>query len=249
MDAMTSARNRRRWESCRRRSRGIPLAVVLGLVLAAPGAAWEPMVCWDDAGVWDPFAFDAWQPPRPLEPPPVVFEGFGLSGFAGRGSVASALRRCGASAPKNDDATVEFKGIDVQGPRGRDAAPGPLAAELRSRIDRIDVSAGLAANPERIEQGPSRWTGRIGLTNDRASGRESFEVRTMLVPSDTASVVGVAVGPRLERRLRRGATIFIDGQAEAQAIHSAEAGWWSVPGVSDGSLSMLGVTARTGILR
>jgi hypothetical protein len=71
----------------------------------------------------------------------------------------------------------------------------------------------------------------------------------MLVPSDTASTVGVTVGPRLERRLRRGATVFIDGQAEARAIRSAEAGWWSVPGVSDGSLSMLGLTARTGILR
>lgn len=221
--------------------------VALVLVMAAPAAAWEPEAAWEAAGAWDPVT--ASQPPFVLEPPSVVFEGFELSEFRGAGSVASALRRCGTKATTESDTPIEFKGIAVQGPRGRDAAPGPLAAELRSRIDRIDVSAGVAADPERIQEGPSRWTGRIGLSNDRETGSESLEVRTMLAPSDEASIVGVTVGPRLERRLRKGATIFIDGQAEARALRTADTGWWSVPGVADGSLTMLGLTARTGIMR
>ncbi len=223
------------------------LVALVCLVMAAPAAAWEPEAAWEAAGAWDPVI--ASQPPFVLEPPSVVFEGFELSEFRGAGSVASALRRCGTKATTESDMPIEFKGIAVQGPRGRDAAPGPLAAELRSRIDRIDVSAGVAANPERIQEGPSRWTGRIGLSNDRETGSESFEVRTMLAPSDEASIVGVTVGPRLERRLRKGATIFIDGQAEARALRTADTGWWSVPGVADGSLTMLGLTARTGIMR
>jgi hypothetical protein len=57
------------------------------------------------------------------------------------------------------------------------------------------------------------------------------------------------VGPRVERRLRRGATFFIDGKAEAQAMRSAETGWWSMPGTSTGGASMMGVMARTGVVR
>ena len=219
------------------------LVSLVSLVMTVPAAAWETEAAWEAAGAWDPVT--ASQPPFVLEPPSVVFEGFELSEFRGAGSVASALRRSGTKATTESDTPIEFKGIDVQGPRGRDAAPGPLAAELRSRIDRIDV----AADPERSQEGPSCWTGRIGLSNDRETGSESFEVRTMLAPSDEASIVGVTVGPRLERRLRKGATIFIDGQAEAQALRTADTGWWSVPGVADGSLTMLGLTARTGIMR
>jgi hypothetical protein len=184
----------------------------------------------------------------PLAPPPVVFEGFGLADFQGAGSVASALNDCACESHESEG-MLEFKGIDVRGPNGRDAAPSPMAAEVRSRIDRIDVAAGVAANPEFIGHGPSQWTGRIGVSSDRDSGSESFELRTMLAPSDMASMVGVAVGPRIERRLRRGLTIFIDGKAEAQAFRSADASWLPVPGGTDGSLATLGVTARTGIVR
>jgi hypothetical protein len=242
-------------------------AIAWGLALAVPAAGWD----FDDAAVesfgawatfsestaWDPFPAEdmllAWEPTGgvagPVEPPAVAFEGFGLAGFQGSGSVKAALRRCRSSMHKDSGKAVEFCGIDVRGPGRGQAGPGPLAAELRSRIDKIDISAGMAANPERIEEGPSRWTGRIGLTNDRETGSESLEVRTMLAPSDERSIVGVTVGPRVERHLRRGLTVFVDGQAEARAFRAADTGWWGLPGTTDSSLAMLGVTARTGIMR
>ncbi len=187
-------------------------------------------------------------PIMPLAPPPVIFEGFGLGDFQGTGSVAAALDACGSDSHP-EEAMLEFKGIAVRGPNGDATAPAPMAAEVRSRIDRIDVAAGVAANPEFIGHGPSQWTGRIGVSNERGAVRESFELRTMLAPSEVASIVGVTVGPRFERRLRKGLTIFIDGQAEAQALRPADSGWLSLPGVADGSLATVGVTARTGIVR
>lgn len=184
-----------------------------------------------------------------IDPPPVVFEGLGLASFQGAGSVAVALRQVGTTAVDPARPPLEFKGIDVRGPTGPHATPGPLAAELRSRIDRFDVAAGLLADPAAIDHGPSRWTGRIGLANDRDGGRDSLELRTMLAPGQEQSLIGVAVGPRVERRLGRGITFFLDGQAEAQALRSAESGWWTLPGTSTADLTMLGVTARTGLLR
>jgi hypothetical protein len=188
-------------------------------------------------------------PTRAIDPPPVVFEGLGLAGFTGAGSVAAALRQVNTTATKPTDIPLTFQGINVRGPSGPNAAPAPLTAELRSRIDRIEVAAGLLADPAVIQSGPSQWTGRIGLAHDGAAGRESLEVRTMLAPGVEQSLVGVAVGPRLERRLRKGTLFFIDGQAEAQAFHSQESNWWMMPGTSRENYSMLGLTARTGIVR
>jgi hypothetical protein len=71
----------------------------------------------------------------------------------------------------------------------------------------------------------------------------------MLAPGPESSLIGVAVGPRVERRFGKGMTFFIDGQAEAQAVRGADAGWWSLPGSSTADLTMLGVTARTGLVR
>jgi hypothetical protein len=188
-------------------------------------------------------------PALALDPPPVVFEGLGLASFQGASSVAAALRQVGTDPVDPAQPPVEFKGISVRGPTGRDAAPGPLAAELRSRIDRFDVAAGMLADPAAITSGPSRWTGRIGLAQDRDTGRESLEVRTTLAPGPESSLIGVSFGPRVERRFGKGMTFFIDGQAEAQAVRGADAGWWSLPGTSTADLTMLGVTARTGLVR
>jgi hypothetical protein len=214
--------------SARRPPRTARLPAVLALALAALLAA---------APAWA------------VEPPPVVFEDLGLAGFQGAGSVAAALRRVGTESIDPMRLPVEFKGISVKGPSGRDAAPGPVAAELRSRIDRFDVAAGMLADPAEITSGPSRWTGRIGLAQDRETGRESLEVRTVLAPGPESSLIGVAVGPRVERRFGKGMTFFIDGQAEAQAVRGADAGWWALPGTSSADLTMLGVTARTGLVR
>jgi hypothetical protein len=188
-------------------------------------------------------------PAAAIEPPPVVFEGLELAGFQGAGSVAAALRQVGTAPIDPAKPPLEFTGIAVRGPTGPQATPGPLAAELRSRVDRFDVAAGLLADPAVIDEGPSRWTGRIGLANDRDGGRESLEVRTMLAPGHERSLIGVAVGPRVERRLGKGITFFLDGQAEAQALRPAESGWWTLPGTSTSDLTMLGVTARTGLVR
>ncbi len=185
-----------------------------------------------------------------IEPPPVVFEGLGLAGFEGAGSVAAALREVSRSpAPDPARPPLEFTGVAVRGPSGPNDTPGPLAAEIRSRIDRIDMAAGLLADPAAIDQGPSRWTGRIAVASDRETGRESLEVRTMLAPGQEQSLFGVSVGPRVERRLGTGITFFLDGQAEAQAMRPAESGWWTLPGSSSADLTMLGVTARTGLVR
>jgi len=188
-------------------------------------------------------------PAAAVDPPPVVFEGLGLGGFEGSGSVAAALRQAGGQRDDEIRPPLEFKGIVVRGPSGPDATPGPMSAELRSRIDRIDVAAGVLADPAMIGEGPSRWTGRIGVASDHASGRESLELRTMLAPGHERSLIGVTVGPRVERRLGRGITFFIDGQAEAQAVRPADTGWWTLPGTSTADLTMLGVTARTGLVR
>lgn len=184
-----------------------------------------------------------------VDPPPVVFEGLGLGDFAGTGSVAAALRQVNPAPVAPPESPLVFQGIAVRGPNGATAAPAPLTAELRSRIDRIEVAAGLLADPTVIHYGPSQWTGRIGLARDGSTGRESLEVRTMLAPGFEQSLVGITVGPRLERRLGKGTTFFIDGQAEAQAIHSADSNWWMLPGTSRENYSMLGVTARTGLVR
>lgn len=183
------------------------------------------------------------------DPPPVVFEGLGLGGFEGTESVSAALGRVPAGRRDAADSPIEFRGIAVQGPNGRDAAPIPLTAEVRSRVDRFDLAAGLLADPAAIEAGPSLWTGRLGLANDGRAGRESLELRTTLAPGPERSLIGVAVGPRVERRLGGGMTFFLDGHAEAQAARPAEAGWWTLPGTSLDDLTTLGVAARTGLVR
>lgn len=212
--------------ACRRWITGLPVVVGLAVVVTQTSAP-----------VWA------------IDPPPVVFEGLGLAGFEGAGSVAAAMRRVGTGPSEPIEPPVEFKGISVQGPSGRDPLPIPLAAEVRSRIDRFDVAAGMLADPASITAGPARWTGRIGMAHDRATGSESLEVRTTLAPGHDSSLIGVAFGPRVERRFGNGMTFFIDGHAEAQAVRGADAGWWSLPGTSTAELTMLGVTARTGLVR
>ncbi len=133
-----------------------------------------------------------------IEPPPVIFEGLGLGDFAGDGSVAAALRKVDTTPVVAAETPLVFEGINVSGPSGVTAVPTPLAAEFRSRIKRIEVAAGVLADPAAIQSGPSQWTGRIGLARDGASGRESLEVRTLLAPGLEQSLVGVAVGPRIE---------------------------------------------------
>lgn len=179
---------------------------------------------------------------------PVAFEGFGLAGFEGSGSIAAELERIEAAAERERLGRMPELAVAVPRPAGRDAPPVPLTAELRHRIDRFDVAAGLLADSELVSQGPARWVGRVRLSNDRANGRESVELRTTIGNNAEWGLVGVELGPRVELRVGKGATFFIDGKAEAQAMRSADTGWWSFSGAANDG-SMVGVTARTGLTR
>lgn len=173
----------------------------------------------------------------------VTFEGLGLGDFTGAESVAAALRRVDATAAQEKARALR---VAVQGPGGRDQQPAPLAAEVRSRLEGIDVAAGMLADPDVVWEGPMRWTGRVGVSTDRPTGRESLELRTVLGRNGEAGLLGLELGPRFERRLEDGITVFMDGKAEAQAMRSAETGWWTLPGpgVAGGAV---GVAARTGL--
>lgn len=184
-----------------------------------------------------------------LGTPPVVFDGLGLDNFEGTGSIAAELDRIELTAERDRAVRMPAIAVAMQGPVGRDAPPVPLAAEVRSRIDRFDVSAGLLADSQVVAEGPARWTGRVGVANDRANGRESLELRTIVGNNAEWGLVGVELGPRLERKVGKGVTVFFDGKAEAQAMRSAETGWWSLPGTATDGASMVGVTARTGLTR
>lgn len=198
-----------------------------------------------------PAAVAAGNAGSPVAPPPVVFEGFGLEGFAGAGSVAAALREANAAAPAPEEWQNGIPRFDlkVRGPSGRgDAMALPLAAEVRSRIDAFDLAAGLQADSLAFQEGRADWTGRIGMKAEHDAGSEGIELRTLIGRRNETGMLGIEVGPRIERRLRRGLVFFIDGKAEARALRSEDTGWWALPGTSTAE-GMLGVTARTGLVR
>lgn len=175
--------------------------------------------------------------------PPVVFEGFGLGDFEASGSIAAALR--GAVAESDSDGPP--LDVVVRGPTGRQAVAEQLAAEIRSRIDDLGFSAGLVTTPDVIHEGPAVWVGGMQLESAHGEGRELLELRTSVSQVQQSGVLGIELGPRIERRLKRGAVLFLDGKAEAKALKSIETGVWSLPGVSDDAT--VGVTARTGLSR
>ena len=73
-------------------------------------------------------------------------------------------------------------------------------------------------------------------------------MRTTVGNNAEWGLVGVEVGPRLERRLGKGVTVFLHGTAEARAMRSPETGTWTLPGTAaDGSA--VGVAASTGLAR
>lgn len=184
-----------------------------------------------------------------VEDPARPFTGFGLGDFEGAGSIAAALRRAEAGQAADESEPVPgvaFRGLAVQGPNGRDLL-SPIAAEVRSRIERFDVAAGVGARQDRLTDGPSQWMGRIGIAHELPAGTARLDLRTTLGSPEAGGMLGLEIGPRLERRLPRGTTLFIDGRAEARAARDPEGGMWLVPGVErEGSV---GVAARAGIVR
>lgn len=187
--------------------------------------------------------------------------------LVGDDSVAAALRRFEAEQARERSGLLHLPGITIrelavagpspggrslpgqvgQAPAGR-GEPGPLSAELRTRVRHLDVAAGVRAEQRETAFEPAEWSGRLGVASEHESGREAFELRTSLAGREAGNVLGIEVGPRFERRLRRGATFFIDGRAAAEAPRP-EQGWWSLPGAAGDGSTTVGVTARTGITR
>lgn len=185
------------------------------------------------------------------QPPSVAFEGFGLGDFQGAGSIASALRQLDAARLREQEAEQLPLSFNVRGPSGREIQL-PMAAEVRSRVEQFTVAAGVLADQGAGPTGvaaPPKWVGRIGVGDDRADGSETVELRTTIGRRGDAGLFGVELGPRIERRLPRGTTFFIDGKAEAQAVRAAEESLWSLPGGGLDASTRLGITARTGIVR
>jgi hypothetical protein len=183
---------------------------------------------------------------------PVAFDGLGLDDFKGADSVASALRGIEAdSAPEELPLGVPVDML-VRGPSGRGSGSDSLAAELKSHIEGVDLTAGMQADPTVIQDGPAKWVGGLGVATDHELGRDVLELKTSLGRNQQAGILGVEVGPRIERRLRGGMLLFLDGKAQAQAHRSTDTGAWVLPRLAEqgtGGAEMVGVTASTGLVR
>jgi hypothetical protein len=178
--------------------------------------------------------------------PPVVFDGFGLGDLSAAASVARALR---VTEGTSNDSAVPLD-VVVRGPGAGVMEPLPLAAEVRGRIEGIDVAAGLQGDAAAFVERRPQWIGRIGVGSERPDGAESLELRTRLESRAEMGRLGLEIGPRIERRLPRGARFFIDGAATAEAVRASEAGMWQLPGTSTAdTAAAVGVSARTGIIR
>lgn len=184
---------------------------------------------------------------QPPAPPPVVFEGLGLGDMSAAGSVARALRAGLPAESRQERIPLD---VVVRGPGGGTPPTVPLAAEVRGRIEGIDMAAGLQGQAEQLAARAPCWTGRIAVGETGAGGAAALELRTRLESRDGRGRLGVEIGPRLERRLPRGARLFLDGTAMAEAVRDVDAGGWQFPGTSTADTNAaIGLSARTGIAR
>ncbi|NDC64646.1 MAG: hypothetical protein EBZ59_11825 [Planctomycetia bacterium] len=93
------------------------------------------------------------------------------------------------------------------------------------------------------------------MTSVHDAGRDALEVRTAIGQARSvgqnqqAPSITLEVGPRVERRLPGGIVLFLDGKAEASSLRGPGATGWSLPGVPSDIGGMVGITARTGLLR
>jgi len=175
-----------------------------------------------------------------------------LHDFDGVSSLAAALR---ASDLEVEDEAAAI-GVIVKGPTAPDQVRQPLTAEVRHRINLIDgliegveVMAGMQADRTMISDGPAKLVGGVGMAAEHARGREALEVRTLVGQNEQWGRIGLEVGPRIERRLPGGITLFLDGKAEATSTPWQPIGGQSLPGQATDGLGLIGVTGRTGLLR
>lgn len=171
-------------------------------------------------------------------------EGIGLADFQGAGSVASALQASDLGTPA---AGTPLR-LLVKGPSAPDQAANPVQAEVKGRIEGIDLSAGLLADRMVMEAGPQKFVGGMAMAHDHTGGRESLELRTSIAQSPTAAKIALELGPRIERRLPGGLTLFVDGKAEAQSAPQGST-WQPLAGPAFDGIGLIGVTGRTGLMR
>ena len=174
-----------------------------------------------------------------------------LHDFDGVSSLAAALR---ASDLEVEEEAAAL-GVTVKGPTAPDQVRQPLTAEVRHRINLIDgiegvdVMAGMHADRTMISDGPAKLVGGVGMAAEHARGREAIEVRTLVGQNEQWGRIGLEVGPRIERRLPGGVTLFFDGKAEATSTPWQPIGGQSLPGQATDGLGLIGVTGRTGLVR
>jgi hypothetical protein len=172
---------------------------------------------------------------------------FRLHDFDGIASLAASLR--------NSDFEVIDEaarlGFVVKGPTAPEHAQQPVIAQIKSRIEGIDVTAGMQADRSVIREGPAQWIGGLGVASDYELGRRSVELRTSVGQNDQWGAIGLEVGPRLERRLPGGILFVIDGKAEARTLPVDRGfGGQTLPGqANDSGLGLIGLTGRTGLVR
>lgn len=168
-----------------------------------------------------------------------------LHDFDGVASLAAALR---ASDLEVEEEAAAL-GVVVKGPTAPDQVRQPLTAEVRHRIEAVEVMAGMQADRTMISDGPAKLVGGVGMAAEHARGREAIEVRTIVGQNEQWGRIGLEVGPRIERRLPGGITLFFDGKAEATSTPWQPIGGQSLPGQATDGLGLIGVTGRTGLLR
>lgn len=168
-----------------------------------------------------------------------------LHDFDGVSSLAGALRTSDLEVVE-DAAAI---GVVVKGPTAPDQAKQALTAEVRRRVEGIDVLAGLQADRTVIQEGPTKLVGGVGVSAEHPRGREALEVRTLVGQNEQWGRIGLEVGPRIERRLPGGITLFLDGKAEAASTPWQTYGAQSLPGQPAAGTGLIGLTGRTGIAR
>lgn len=172
---------------------------------------------------------------------------FRLHDFDGVASLAASLHK--SDFEVNDEA--ERFGLVVKGPTAPEQAQQPVLAQIKSRIEGIDIMAGMQADRSMIREGPAQWIGGLGMASEYDLGRRSLELRTSVGQNDQWGAIGLEVGPRLERRLPGGILFVIDGKAEARTLPADPGfGGQSLPGqANESGLGMIGLTGRTGLVR
>ncbi|MFM7520022.1 MAG: hypothetical protein ACKO9B_06085 [Planctomycetota bacterium] len=190
-------------------------------------------------------AADAPGHPAQPAPTPILFEGFGLEEFEGAESIVCALRHSDVRP------TVPSRSLDlrVRGPTGVESIAAPVVAEIRSRVQGIDVAAGVQADRWMVAEGPNRVLGTVGIAASHERGRQSLELKTAVGQGDRAPRLTVEVGPRIERRLRRGVLLFLDGKAVAQSLREDQRSGGGLASPTFERMGLIGLTGRAGLQR